>query len=120
MEGMLHMSSKEKETGLKNLKLRSISEDSHTFLRIFTRSWSDVPEAKNGELQIPRESKLSPEAYTNFIYESYMNIMTMVAECGTPDLYIKFTANPNWPEVEVGVFFSSISKLYFRNFESRE
>ncbi len=46
---------------------------------------------------IPKTVKGSP-AYLRAKYE---DAMTLVAEYGTPDLFITFTGNRKWPEIEV-------------------
>ena len=46
---------------------------------------------------------LSPASHTGYprdLHRRYLNAMAMVAVAGKPDLFITFTCNPRWPEIQ--------------------
>ncbi|XP_036340305.1 uncharacterized protein LOC118749603 [Rhagoletis pomonella] len=58
--------------------------------------------AQNFGLRIGKQvimPKTFPGSYRN-LHFNYLNAMSIVREFGKPDLFIKFTCNPNWNEIK--------------------
>ena len=56
---------------------------------------------------VPGKPIILPASYTGsprHLHQCYLDAMALVQHCGSkPDLFVTFTANPNWPEVKANL-----------------
>lgn len=79
------------------------------FRNSFVKSMNKMTEGKRRigmAVPVPANVKSSPA----YLRKKYMDTMAMVSEIGNPDLFITFTGNRMWPEIEVILYLYISSK----------
>ena len=62
-----------------------------------------LAEEENPEIKLRGNKVILPSSFTGsprYMMQNYLDAMTICKVYGYPDLFITFTCNPNWPEIE--------------------